>query len=61
MGQFLKSLSLAFAMIAIGLLAINDIIPEGAAQWAPLALLVLFPSAWLRSGKACNLGKRATR
>lgn len=41
------ALLLAAAMLAIAVLAIFDVVPERVAQFAPLALLALFPSAWL--------------
>lgn len=41
------ALLLAAAMLAIAVLAIFDVVPEQVAQFAPLALLALFPSAWL--------------
>jgi hypothetical protein len=37
-------------MIAIALLAVLDIIPEQFAQFAPIALLALVPSAWMGRG-----------
>lgn len=42
-----KALVLAAAMIGIAVLAVFDIIPEQVAQFAPFALLALFPSVWL--------------
>ncbi|MBX7501378.1 hypothetical protein K3181_07985 [Qipengyuania sp. YG27] len=47
MTQIQKALALATAMIAVAVLAVFDIIPEQIAQFAPFALLALFPSAWL--------------
>lgn len=54
MTQTQKALLLAAAMIGIGVLAIVEIIPEGFAQWAPLALLAIFPGAWLGQ-RGCRL------
>ena len=54
MTQLPKSLLLAGAMIGIALLAVFDIIPQEIAQFAPFALLALFPAAWLGSGKGCR-------
>lgn len=52
MTQIHKAVLLASTMLGIAVLAIFDIIPEEAAQYAPVALLALFPSAWLsRSGR----------
>lgn len=49
-----KPLLLAATMIGVSLLAIFDIIPESYAQWAPLALLALFPTAWMGTSKKCG-------
>ena len=54
MARLHKSLMLASAMIGIALLAVFDILPDKIAQLAPLALLALFPSAWLGKGKGCS-------
>ncbi|MBE5073967.1 hypothetical protein IM511_06585 [Erythrobacteraceae bacterium E2-1 Yellow Sea] len=52
MTQIQKALLLASTMLGIAVLAIFGIIPEEIAQFAPIALLALFPSAWLsRSGR----------
>lgn len=48
MRPYRPALMLAAAMIAIALLAIVGIVPEKLAQFAPAALLALFPSVWLR-------------
>lgn len=42
-----SALLLAAAMIGIALLAVAGILPERIAQFAPLALLALFPQVWL--------------
>lgn len=47
MTQTQKALALATAMIAVAILAVFDIIPEQIAQFAPFALLALFPTAWM--------------
>lgn len=52
--QICKALLLAAAMLGVSLLAIFDIIPESYAQWAPLALLALFPTAWIGTSKKCR-------
>lgn len=52
-----KAILLAFAMIGIALLAVAGIVPEETAQWAPLALLAIFPSVWM--GKARNCGAKS--
>lgn len=51
-------LLLGLAMIGIALLAVFDVVPEKVAQFAPLALLVLFPQAWLGRDRSCTLTKR---
>jgi len=56
MTEIHKALALATAMIAIALLAVLDIIPEQFAQFAPIALLALFPSAWMGRGN-CRVGR----
>lgn len=55
MKQIYKTLLLAAAMIGVGLLAIFDIVPEKVAQFAPLALLAMFPGAWLGRDRCCNV------
>ncbi|GAA4048084.1 hypothetical protein [Parerythrobacter jejuensis] len=50
MTQISKALLLAAAMIGIALLAVAGIVPEQVAQFAPMALLAIFPTAWLGSG-----------
>ena len=54
MTQTRKALLLATALIGIAVLAVFDVIPESFAQWAPLAMLALFPGAW--SGKGRRAG-----
>ena len=49
MAQIYKALLLAAAMIGISLLAVYNIVPEGVAQWAPFALIAIFPSVWMGS------------
>ena len=51
MNQTTKALLLAAVMLSIGGLAVFDIIPEEVAQWAPLALLAIFPGVWLGRGR----------
>ncbi len=58
MDRYTKPLLLAAAMIAVALLAIFDVVPEGFARWAPLALLAIFPSAWL-GNRRCGREARA--
>ena len=53
MTQVKKALLLASVMIAIALLAVFEIVPDAAAQWAPLALLAIFPGAWLGKNRQC--------
>lgn len=52
-------LLLAAAMIGIALLAVADIVSQEAAQFAPFALLALFPGAWLRRDRSCRLLARS--
>lgn len=60
MKQIQKALLLAAAMIGIAVLAVFDIVPEEIAQFAPFALLALFPGAWLGGSKdKCNLFSRS--
>ena len=49
-----SALLLAAAMIGIALLAIVDVVPEETAQFAPLALLAIFPQAWLGRSRVCG-------
>ena len=58
MKNYRAPLLLAFAMIGIALLSVFEIVPEEVAQYSPLFLLALFPHAWLRSERSCNLLKR---
>ncbi len=56
MSRIQKSILLACAMIAIALLAVLGIVPEKFAQFAPIALVALFPSVVFgkaRCGKSC--------
>ena len=48
-------LLLGLAMIGIALLAVFDVVPDKVAQYAPLALLVLFPQVWLGRDRSCKL------
>lgn len=51
-----KSLLLASAMIGIALLAVFEVVPEEAAQFSPLALMVLLP--WATGGsRRCSAAK----
>jgi hypothetical protein len=54
MTQIQKALLIASAMIGIALLAVFDIVPEEFAQWAPLVLIAIFPSAWMGRPKKCG-------
>jgi len=57
MNQIQKALLVAGGMIGISLLAVVGIVPDKVAQFAPMALLALFPGAWLGSSKnACGKG-----
>lgn len=57
MTQIQKALLLASAMIGIALLAMFNVIPEEFAQWAPLALIAIFPSAWMGSSRKCGVAQ----
>ena len=59
MKQTTKALFLAAAMIGIALLAVFEIVPEEVAHYSPFLLLALFPGAWLRDRKSCNLLNRS--
>jgi len=54
MTQIQKALLLATAMIGIALLAELGIVSDGVAQFAPFALLALFPSVWMGTSRACG-------
>lgn len=49
MKSYLPAICLALAIMGIALLAMLDVIPQQAAQLAPVALLALFPGVWLKS------------
>lgn len=51
MTQIQKALLLAAAMIGVALLGVAGIVPEAFAQWAPLALIALFPTVWMGSSR----------
>lgn len=53
MRRYLAPLALAALMMAVAALSILDIVPEQAAQFAPMALLAMFPRVWLGSGRRC--------
>lgn len=53
MRQLIPALLLASAMIAIAVLAVFEVVPEKAAQFAPLVLLALFPRIWLGNDRRC--------
>jgi len=57
MTQIQKALLLASAMIGVGLLSVFGFVPEEFAQWAPFALLALFPSAWMGKGRSCGTAR----
>ena len=57
MKQIQQALLLAAAMIGIALLSVVDIVPEEIAQFAPFALLALFPLVGNR--RNCNPFKRS--
>lgn len=57
MTQIQKALLLAGAMIAIAGLAVFDIVPQEYAQYAPIALMALFPSAWMGKGRGCGANR----
>jgi hypothetical protein len=52
MHPLFKALLLAAAMMAIAVLAVFEIVPDKFAQFAPIALLALFPSVWM--GRRCR-------
>lgn len=58
MKSLAPALLLSAAMIAIALLAIIGVVPEEVAQFAPLALLAIFPGVWMRERRACNRVRR---
>ena len=58
MKQYRAPILLASAMIGIAVLSMLDIVPQEVAQYSPFLLLALFPHAWLRSERSCNLLKR---
>ncbi len=53
MTQIQKALLLAAAMIGIALLAVFEVVPEWVGQYAPIALIALFPGAWLGKDRGC--------
>ncbi|MGB3378167.1 hypothetical protein [Allopontixanthobacter sediminis] len=55
MTQYQKALLLSGAMIAVAVLAIFDFVPEEFAQYGPVALLAIFPSAWLGKNRTCRV------
>ena len=59
MRNLIPALLLAAAMIGISLLAVFDFIPERYAQFAPLALIALFPGVWMGRNRKCCGGKRS--
>ena len=50
----IPALLLAAAMIGIALPAVVDAVPETYAQFAPLALIALFPGVWMKPGSRCQ-------
>ncbi len=54
MTQIQKALLLAGVMIALGVLAVFDFVPEEFAQFGPVALLAIFPSVWMGKGRGCG-------
>ncbi len=58
MKHYRAPLLLAAAMIGIAMLSVFEFVPEEVAQYSPFLLLALFPHAWLRDRKSCNLLKR---
>lgn len=54
MSQVQHALLLAAAMIGVALLAVFEFIPEAFAQWAPFALLAIFPGVWLGRDRTCG-------
>ena len=57
MKQIHKALLLASAMMIVALLAVFDMIPEAYAQYAPIAMLALFPTAWMGTSRRCMTQK----
>lgn len=49
MTRVTRAILVASAILATGLLAIFDVIPEQAAQFSPIAWLVLLP--WVQGGR----------
>jgi len=54
MNAYFAPLGLAAAMMAIAVLAIFGVVPEKVAQFAPVALLAMFPGAWLSRQRQCG-------
>ncbi|MXO86088.1 hypothetical protein GRI38_08615 [Altererythrobacter aurantiacus] len=59
MTQTHKAILLAATMFGIAFLAVFDIVPEEFAQWAPLAILAIFPKVWLGQSSRCSLTRSA--
>ena len=57
MTQTQKALLLAAAMIGVAILAVFDIVPEKWAQFAPIALIALFPSVWMKRRGGCRTAR----
>ena len=57
MAHIYKALLLAAAMIGISVLAAYNIVPSSLAQWAPFALLAIFPSIWMGDTKTCGAAR----
>ncbi len=56
--QIQKALLVAGAMLGIAILAVFEIVPEWVGQYAPIALIVLFPGAWMGRDRACSFTRR---
>lgn len=57
MTQIQKALILASAMLGLASLAVLEIVPEWVGQFGPIALLALFPGAWIGHGRGCGLNR----
>lgn len=57
MSQIVQALLLAIAILGTAALSVAGLLPTGIADWAPLALLALFPGAWLGKGRSCCGGR----
>lgn len=54
MKPYRSAILLAVAMIGIAFLAVLDVVPQEVAQFAPMALLAIFPRVWLGRGRCAR-------